>query len=475
MRKTARSIDLAFSQRSKDHPLTVWVYQELCRSIASGKLRPGTRLPSTREFAKQHGISRGTVVTVFEQLKSEGYLRTGKGAGTWINPRLAIQKTAAASALQTDACYPPNPLAGLPFSYPPRPFRLDVPAIDLFPIREWARIAARRLRRDPVSLLGHRDRRGFKSLRIAIASYLGASRGVACTPDQIFVLSGIQQGLDLIARVLLKPGQPVWMEDPGYFGALLAFKNAGAKVIPVPVDEQGMNPARARGRAKLAYLTPAHQFPLGITMSIERRLRVLAWARDSNCFLVEADYDSEFRFASLPVPALQSLDDSERVILVGSFNKLMFPALRIGYIVAPAPLVDPLAAQRFGIDLGSLSLDQAVMADFIEQGALSRHLRRMRDIYGERLGVLHHSCSKYLKGLVELSQVQAGLFSTAFLRNGMTSRQAEEAAAARGLESMGLHRFSLQGKDHKGLLLGFGAFDEKSIQQAVISLAKALG
>lgn len=474
MRKTAGSIDVAFSERPRDRSFAVWVYRELCRAIASGKLRPGTRLPSTREFAKQHRISRGTVVTVFEQLKSEGYLRTGKGAGTWVNPRLAIQKTAPAIAPQTDAHYPPTPLMGLPFSYPPRPFRLDIPAIDLFPIREWARIAARRLRHDPCSLLGGRDRRGFKGLRVAIASYLGTSRGVACTPDQIFVVSGIQQGLDLIARVLLKRGQPVWMEDPGYFGALLAFRNVGAKVIPIPVDDQGMNPARARGRAKLAYLTPAHQFPLGVTMSIERRLQVLAWAREAGCFLVEDDYDSEFRFSGLPVPALQSLDDSERVILVGSFNKLMFPSVRLGYIVAPATLVDALAALRFAIDLGSLSLDQAVMAEFIEQGALSRHLRRMRDIYGERLGALHDSCNKYLKGLVELSHVQAGLFSTAFLRNGMTSRQAEEAAAARGLESMGLHRFSLRGKDHKGLLLGFGAFDDKSIQQAVISLAKVL-
>lgn len=474
MRKTAGSIDLAFLKRSTERSLTVWLYRELCRAIASGKLRPGTRLPSTREFAKQHGISRGTVVTVFEQLNSEGYLRTGKGAGTWINPGLAIRKNSPVRVPQTNAVYPPSPLVGTQFTYPPRPFRLDVPALDLFPIREWARIAGRRLRRDSGFFLGGRDRRGLEALRCAIASYLGTSRGVACTPDQIFVVSGIQQGLDLIARILLKPEQPVWMEDPGYFGALLAFRNAGAKVLGVPVDEQGMNPARARGRAKLAYLTPAHQFPLGITMSIQRRLQVLAWARESGCYLIEDDYDSEFRFASLPVPALQSLDDSARVILVGSFNKLMFPALRIGYIVAPAPLVDSLAALRFGIDLGSFAFDQAVMADFIEQGALSRHLRRMREIYGERLAVLRESCSKYLKGLVELSHVQAGLFTPAFLRNSMTSRQAEEAAAARGLESMGLHRFSLRGRDHKGLLLGFGAFDEKAIRQAVISLATVL-
>jgi GntR family transcriptional regulator / MocR family aminotransferase len=474
MRKTAGSIDLAFSERSGDRLLTVWLYQEFSRAIASGRLRPGTRLPSTREFAKQQGVSRGTVVTVFEQLKSDGYVRTGKGAGTWINPRLPARKTSPAPVSPRNMAVPSGLLAGLYFRYPPRPFRLDVPALDLFPIREWARIANRRLRRAPGFLLGGRDRRGFEPLRTAIANYLGTSRGVACTPEQIFVLSGVQQGLDLVARALLKPGQPVWMEDPGYFGALIAFRNAGAKVLPVPVDDQGINPARARGRAKLAYLTPAHQFPLGITMSVQRRFEVLAWARDAECFLLEDDYDSEFRFASLPVPALRSLDDSERVILVGSFNKLMFPSLRIGYIVSPPPLVDRLAALRFGLDLNSFALDQAAMADFIEQGAFLRHLRRMRDVYGERLEVLQDSCRKYLKGLVELSHVQAGLFTPAFLRNGMTSRQAEEAAAARGLESMGLHRFSMLARDHKGLLLGFGAFDATLIRQAVVDLARAL-
>lgn len=209
-------------------------------------------------------------------------------------------------------------------------------------------------------------------------------------------------------------------------------------------------------------------------MSLQRRLQVLAWARDADCFLLEDDYDSEYRFQGAPVPALQSLDDLERVILVGSFNKLMFPALRIGYIVAPPPLAEPLAALRFGVDLNSFALDQAAMTDFIEQGALSRHLRRMRDIYGARLAVLQDACRKYLRGLVELSPIQAGLFTPAFLQNGLTSRMAEQAVGEQGLESMGLHRFSLSGKDPQGLLLGFGAFDEKSIQQAVISLAKAL-
>ncbi len=472
MRKTAGVIDVALPERSAERSLSAWLYQELCRAIASGRLRAGARLPSTREFAKQHRMSRGTVVAVFEQLKSEGYLRTGKGAGSWIDPRLPIRRPSPARVALPDAPYLPGPLAGLRYSYPPRPFRLDVPALDLFPIREWARIANRRLRRARGFTLGSRDRRGFEPLRTAIADYLGTSRGVTCTPDQIVIVSGVQQALDLIARVVLKPGHPVWMEDPGYFGALLAFRNAGAKVLPVPVDDQGMNPARAPGSAKLAYVTPGHQFPLGVTMSMPRRLQVLAWAREADCWLLEDDYDSEYRFIGRPVPALHSLDDSERVILVGSFNKLMFPALRIGYIVAPASLVDRVATLRFGVDLNSFPVDQAALADFIEHRALSRHLRRMRETYGARLAVLQDSCHKHLEGLIELSDVPAGLFTPAFLRNGMTSRQAEEAAAARDVESMGLHRFSLHGRDPKGLLLGFGAFDEQSIRHAVVTLAK---
>jgi len=473
MAKIARTFDIAVPNRPIDQSLTVWLYREICRAITSGKLRPGTRLPSTREFARQHGISRGTVVTVFEQLHTDGYLRSDKGAGTWVDERLPERKLTYARTPTAPPVHP-GPLAGLRFPHPARPFRLFEPAIDLFPIREWARIANRVVSRASASILVGRDRLGFEPLRKAIATYLGSSRGVACTPDQIFILSGVQQGLDLIARTLLRPGQAAWIEAPGYFGALLAFQNTGAEVIPVPVDDEGMNPARARGRAKLAYITPAHQFPTGVTMSIGRRFEVLAWARQSACYVVEDDYDSEYRFESPPVPALQSLDDSGRVIVVGSFNKLLFSALRIGYIVAPPSLVDPLAAQRFATDLNSFGIEQAILAEFIESGGLGRHLRRMREVYGNRLATLKESCNKHLKGMLELSPNQAGLFVPTFLHNSMSSQEAEEASLAHGVETMGLHRFALKTQDRRGLLLGFGAFGEEALREGVITLARAL-
>lgn len=474
MANTARTFDLAFPARPPRQTITIWLYREICRAIASGKLPPGTRLPSSREFARQHGISRGTVVTAFEQLHMDGYLRTGKGAGTWVDDRLPERTSARSRTPSIPPVSHPGPMAGLRFPQQARPFRMYEPAIDLFPIREWARITGRCLNRTHSSVLLSRDRLGFQPLREAIASYLGSSRGVACAPDQIFIVSGVQQSLDLIARVLLTPGQGVWLEDPGYFGALLAFQNAGARILPVPVDEEGMNPAKARGKARLAYITPAHQFPTGVAMSVRRRFDVLSWARQSGCYLLEDDYDSEYRFESAPVPSLKSLDDSDNVILVGSFNKLLFSGLRIGYIVAPPLLVGPLAALRYAIDLNSIGVEQAVLAQFIESGALGRHLRRMREVYGNRFAALHESCEKYLKGGLELSRSPAGLFAPAWLRNGMSSQQGEQAALAHGVEALGVHRFALRSKDRKGLLLGFGAFDEKRIRAGVVALAKAL-
>jgi GntR family transcriptional regulator/MocR family aminotransferase len=257
----------------------------------------------------------------------------------------------------------------------------------------------------------------------------------------------------------------------------MAFRNARAKIIPVPVDEQGLKIAAGQKTAagvKCVYVTPAHQFPLGATMSIQRRLEILAWASESGAFIIEDDYDSEYRFEGPPVPALQGLDRNGSVIFLGTFNKILFPALRLGYVVLPPALVDRFLTFRYGTDLHGTGLDQAVLCDFIVDGHMGRHIRRMRELYGCRLAALLDGGRRYLGGLLEISRIQAGLYTTGLLRNGMTSREGEAAAWARDVETMGLHRFTLQRPDVRGLLLGFAAFDEGRIRSGLSNLAAAL-
>jgi len=290
-------------------------------------------------------------------------------------------------------------------------------------------------------------------------------------------VSGTQQALDLLARLVLKKDEPVWMEDPGYFGAEIAFSSVGAKIIPVPIDEQGLNVEaglRLCPHAKGAYITPAHQFPLGMTMSLERRMALLKWASRAGAFVIEDDYDSEYRFEGRPVPALQSLDRNSNVILVGSFAKLLSPSLRIGYVVLPSSLVDLFLAFRYRTDFRSLGLDQAVLCDFIADGHLGRHLRRMRNLYSSRLAALVDGGHQYLRGLLKISDVRAGLYTVGFLENGMGSRQAEKAAATRGIDVVALDRYVLKQPDPKGVLMGFAAFDETQIRRGLLQLAAAL-
>jgi len=290
-------------------------------------------------------------------------------------------------------------------------------------------------------------------------------------------VSGTQQALDLLARLVLKKDEPVWMEDPGYFGAEIAFSSVGAKIIPVPVDEQGLNVEaglRLCPHARGAYVTPAHQFPLGMTMSLQRRIALLKWASRAGAFVIEDDYDSEYRFEGSPVPALQSLDRNSNVILVGTFTKLLFPSLRIGYLVLPSSLMDLFLAFRYRTDFRNLSLDQAVLCDFIADGHLGRHLRRMRNLYSSRLAALMDASHQYLRGLLRISDVRAGLYTVGFLENGMGSRQAEKAAAIRGIDVVALDRYVLKLPDPKGVLMGFGAFNETEIRRAVLQLAAAL-
>jgi GntR family transcriptional regulator / MocR family aminotransferase len=482
--KTVSTYELTLGPRPRHQTLASWLYGELRLAIVESRLGPGTRLPASRDFATQHGLSRGTVVAAFERLQAEGYVSCRVGSGTRVNRVAAVNSIVAKHLTPPvyirrviSAYARPKPFVGMVATEGTRPFRMRDPAIAEFPAALWGSIAARRSRTFASWLRTEDDGCGYRPLREAITHYLGTSRGVRCSSDQVIIVSGVQQALDLLARLLLNRGDPVWMEDPGYFGAGIAFGNVGAKIVAVPVDEHGLCVSagvKMCPHAKGAYLTPAHQFPLGMTMSLERRMAVLKWASRAGAFVIEDDYDSEYRFEGRPVPALQSLDRNSSVILIGSFSKLLFPSLRIGYLVLPSSLVDYFLAFRYRTDLRNLNFDQAVLCDFIVGGHLGRHLRRMRDLYGSRLAALLDGGRQYLRGLLTISDVKAGLYTVGLLESGMSSRRAETAAATRGVEVLGLDRFTLKRPDPKGLLLGFAAFDEAAIRSALVQLAAAL-
>jgi GntR family transcriptional regulator/MocR family aminotransferase len=484
MPKVKGSLELPLRGRSAGQPLTDWLYNELRSAILEGRLPPGTRLPATRDLAVLHGLSRGTVVEVFERLQSEGYLSTRVGAGTWVSDRVTPRPhlpsepaTNPEYIRRAIAAYQrPKAFAGLSSMGPARPFRIGGVDLQEFPSKLWAGLVSRRARSTGSWPLNDNDPRGYRPLREAIAHYLGSSRGIGCTADQIVIVSGVQQALDLLARLLLKPGAKVWMEDPGYFGARIAFENAGAKIIPVPVDSEGIQVAagsKIGAGATGAYVTPAHQFPLGPAMSLGRRMELLKWASNAGAFLIEDDYDSEFRFEGRPIPALMSLDRSSSVILVGSFSKMLFPSLRIGYILAPPALADMVTAFRAQTDFRAIHFEQAVLADFIERGHLGRHLRRMREIYSVRYSALMEAAGKYLAGALEVRSVHCGLYTAAHLTNGMSSSEAETAASGAGVETLSLDRCTLAAADPKGLLLGFAAFREAAISEGIRKLARA--
>lgn len=483
MPKVKGSLELPLKARVEGQPLTDWLYRELRSAILEGRLAPSARLPSTRDFAALYGVSRGIVVQVFERLQSEGYLCSRVGAGTAISgqvmPRRRSRPEAAAlpaAIRRVRANYQrPKAFAGLAPSRASHPFRIGDVDWKEFPSKLWARLASRRARAPASWAHPADDARGYKPLRQAIAQYLGSSRGIVCVPDQITIVSGVQQALDVLARLLLSPEDKVWLEDPGYFGARIAFENARAQIVPVPVDAEGIVVAQGikTGAAAGAYVTPAHQFPLGPAMSLGRRMELLKWAASAGAFVIEDDYDSEYRFEGRPIPALMSLDPGSNVIMVGSFSKLLFPALRIGYIVAPPTLADFVAAFRHQMDFRAVHLEQAVLADFIDGGHFSRHVRRMREIYAGRHAVLIEAARRHLAGVLDVQNVHCGLYTAARLRNSMSSGEAERAALAAGVDALSLDRFTLSAPDPKGLLLGFASFQETAIREGIRRLARA--
>src|SRR5947209_7969233 len=453
-----------------------WLYGELRAAILDGRLRPGARLPATRDLASAYHLSRATIVTAFDQLKSEGYVEGRSGSGTYVSevlpehlldvhgphqesrlPHRRIALSSYARRLQ--------PFRGS-VARPLRAFRAHQPALDLFPTNLWAQVAARRLRRVSASLLAGGEALGYRPLREAVAEYLNTSRGVKCSAEQVLIVSGAQQALDRTARVLLNPGEPVWIEEPGYPGAAVVFHAAGAKICPVPVDEEGLDwerGLRRHSRARLVYVTPAHQFPLGVTMSLRRRLALLEWARRSGTLIFEDDYDSEYRYSARPIPALQGLDPSGVVIFAGSFSAVLFPALRLGYLVVPAEMVDVFAAAESVSTHHPPLLEQAVLCDFISEGHFARHIRRMRELYAERLAVLLDGAREKLSGLLEISHVEAGLETVGWLQGSISEERAARAAAERDVEVAPLSRYASGRARKNALVLGFAAVDAKEI------------
>ena len=471
------SLPLALPPRPPGSTACHWIYAAIRDGIAAGQLEPGLRLPATRDLARQYAVSRGTAVAAFELLQAEGYVESAVGSGTRVTRTLRPPPPSAPRRA------PARRLSRLgqrvvPFGQNLTPsfraFRTNQPALDLFPADAWSRVASRRLRRATADLLLGCDPFGHLPLRSAISAYLGASRGVACDPARIAVVSGVQEALMLVAGLLLDPGDRAGLEDPGYPGARRVLETAGARLTSIAVDGEGAVVPTSRAAPRLVYLTPAHQFPLGVCMTLARRLQWLAWARRHGALLFEDDYDSEFRHSGRPVSALHGLDREDRVVFAGSFSKVLCPSLRLGYLVVPPDLVDPVAA-LMSVTVRHASLfNQAVMADFIGEGHFARHLRRLREVYSARHAALLDGASRRLDGRLEVVRVEAGLQTVGHLVGGGTAAALVRAAAARDVEVTALSRFVRETPTLEGVQLGFGAAAIPEIERGVEALARIL-
>ena len=475
-------------------PLYKQIYERLRGTILAGQLERGARLPSTRTLASELGVSRTTTALAYEQLLLEGYVESRVGQGTVVARHLPMPllhtHTDKMQKEQTDTQKKSTPklasrvllLNDIPF--PERKeertgitFRGGEPALDLFPYEIWARLIARRARQSLCEFAHYQPPAGYYPLREAIAAQVGITRGVRCTPEQIIITAGSQGALDLAVRTLLNPGEATWLENPGYFGARGALAAVGAYLVPVPIDEQGLVVEIGRQlcpQARLVSTTPSHQFPTGVTMSLSRRLALLDWARETGAWILEDDYDSEYRFSGRPLEALQGLDQSGRVLYIGTFSKVMFPALRLGYLIAPTELVEPLLAMRRFIDVHIPILEQMALTDFMNEGHFARHVRQMLHHYSQRRDVLYRELQIHLSGLLEIHAPEAGMHLAGWLPPGKDDQQAAKLAAHVGIEVMAISKYSLEPLPRGGLIFGYAGTSEGAISRGVKKLAAAL-
>ena len=474
--------------RKTSAPLHAQIDQALRARILSGAVRPGTRLPSSRSLASELGVARTTVLQALEALQAEGYLVAAPRSGVRVAPELPVEGLTSPPARAAHAGSPPRlsaaarALAGLGTGAPrlgpaPRPFRPGLPALDLFPVALWSRLVGRAQSRSSARLLEGGEPAGHPGLRRAIAEHVVAARGARCSPEQVFITAGTQQAFEEVLRLVVDPGESVWLEDPGYLGAQRAVLASAARAVPVPVDDEGLDVEagiRKAPDARLVILAPSHQYPLGVTLSLARRMALLRWAAAERAMILEDDYDSEFRHRGRPLTALQGLDDAGRVLYVGTFSKTMFPGLRLGYVVVPPALVDVFGVARASLPAPASALEQAALATFMDEGHFARHLRRMRGVYRERAEVLLDALRARCAGVLEPRPCDTGMQLCAMLPAGTSDLAVAGRAARVGVEAAALSEYRLTRRGRGGLVFGFGAIRPAAIRTAVETLQGAL-
>ena len=450
------------------------IYRQIRNAIGDGRLRPGDCLPASRDLAQTLKVSRTTVTVAYDRLAGEGYLTSRVGAGTYVNnqvvrtPREEKIRRVAGS-LQPRPVWNSISLARA-FDRPAQfDFRSGLPDASLFPHETWRRLVVRALRSKAVAGGVYGESGGYPGLRQAIARHIGISRGVQVSADDITITSGAQQALDLVARALLSPGDRVAVEDPGYHPPWFLFKSLGAEVQGVPVDNEGIVVAELARDTRLVYVTPSHQYPLGVMMSLSRRLALLDWAGQNNAAIIEDDYDSEFRFEGRPVEPLHTLDASDRVIYVGSFSKTLLPTLRLGFVATPSSCTLAVRKAKYVADWHTSMVLQVALAQFIDDGAFARHIRKVRRVYTARHESITRILNKDFHEHLEVVPAVAGLHVTALARVASVEQITEvvQRASALGVEIQRLAKFAIDGPPRPGLLFGYGAIPTADIPEGL--------
>ena len=470
--------------RAADAPVFRQIYLQVRSAILSGTLRPATKLPSTRELAGQLGVSRSAVVSAFEQLLAEGYASGKTGAGTYIasdlpepfaatprrKPQPASPAKATASSRELDG------FTDVTAQNDERPFNLGRTLVDARTAELWRKLSARSLRSFNRQHLGYADPHGMPELRRAVCDYLQAARAVRCEPGQVVITAGTQQALDIVIRIMQGRDNPVWIEDPGYSLTRQALVAAGVKVCPIPVDQHGINVAegiRRAPNARAVFITPSHQFPKGVALSMARRLELLAWARESGAWIVEDDYASEFRYGGRPLASLQGLDEAARVIYIGTLNKALFPGLRLGYAVVPSSFIKAFVTARYLMDRQPSSLCQEVAAAFMAEGHFAAHIRRMREVYRNQRDTLVMALRRRLGDHLSVDPPDQGMHLVAYTRRGLSDVTIEQAAQEHGVVVRAMSQLFVEAPKQSALMLGFSGYPHQLIAPAITRLARA--